>query len=92
MSPGMPGQIGGVGPNSVRRGPALLGPTNADLKISAFLMPRVSQVSHSRHLNIALPSWRLRCRLEADATPQIRTLPNFHFALFGGLPAKGRVE
>jgi hypothetical protein len=47
MSPGMPGQIGGVGPNSVRPDPALLGPTNAELKLSAFLMPRVSQVSHS---------------------------------------------
>jgi len=50
MSPGMPGRIGGVGPNSVRPGPALLGPTNTDLRVTAFLMPWVRQVSHSSNL------------------------------------------
>ena len=29
------------------------------------------------HLNVTLPSWRLRCRLEAGATAQIMVEPNF---------------
>ena len=37
MSSGVPGQVSGVGPNSVRPGPALLGLTDADLKVSATL-------------------------------------------------------
>jgi hypothetical protein len=40
MSSGVPGQVGSVGPNSVRPGPALLGPTDADLKVSATLPAR----------------------------------------------------
>ncbi len=47
MSSGVPGQIGSAGPNSVRPGPVPLGPTDADLKVSATLPTRVSQASQS---------------------------------------------
>ena len=51
MSSGVPGQVSSVWPNSVRPGPAPLGPTDADLKVSATLPARVNQVICCPNLN-----------------------------------------